>query len=111
MEIEFSTRKLQKICNSAREMRRKVGEHMARILQRRLAELHAADTLEDMRRLPGARCHELAGDRQGECSVDLVHPYRLIFVPDHDPVPTKPDGGLDRERVTRIRVTEIVDTH
>ncbi len=111
MEIEFSSRKLQKICNSAGEMWRKVGDRMARVLKRRLAELHAADTLEDMGRLPGARCHELGGDRKGECSVDLVHPYRLIFVPDHDPVPTKSDGGLDRERVTRIRVTEVVDTH
>jgi len=37
-------------------------------------------------------------------SVDLDHPHRLIFLPDHDPVPLLPDGGLDWSRVTAIMI-------
>ncbi len=57
------------------------------------------------------RCHELTGDRGGQLSIDLDHPYRLIFIPDHDPIPTRTEGGLDWNRVTRILILEIADTH
>lgn len=111
MEITFTSRKLQKVCNSAKEMQTKFGKPLTERLQQRLAELKAADTLEDMRRLPPARCHELSQDRKGQLAVDLVQPKRLIFEPDHNPVPRKPDGGLDWPRITRIRVIEIIDYH
>lgn len=65
------------------------------VIRRRLDDMDAAGTLEDMRHLPG-RCHELRSDRDGQLSLDLVHPQRLIFPPADKPVPTKPDGGLDR---------------
>ncbi len=87
------------------------GKPLAERLQQRLAELRAADTLEDIRRLPPARCHELSQNRQGQLAVDLVQPKRLIFEPDHNPMPRKPDGGLDWPHVTRIRVIEIIDYH
>lgn len=111
MEITFISRKLQKVCNSEKEMRARFGKPLAERLQQRLAELRAADTLDDIRRLPPARCHELSQNRKGQLAVDLVHPKRLIFEPDHNPVPRKPDGGLDWSHVTRIRVIEIIDYH
>jgi len=76
-----------------------------------LNELAAAETLEDMRQLPGARCHELAGDLTGQLAVDLAHPYRLVFSPDHDPLPTKDDGGLNWPEVTAICIESVVDYH
>ncbi len=111
MEISFASRNLQKACNSQKEMRRKFGKATADKLQQRLAELMAAGTLDDVMRLPSARCHQLSHDRKGHLAVDLVNPKRLIFVPDHNPVPTKPDGGLDWTKVTRITVKQIVDYH
>ena len=111
MEISFASRNLLKACNSQKEMRREFGKAIADKLQQRLAELMAAGTLDDVRRLPSARCHQLSQDRKGQLAVDLVNPKRLIFVPDHNPVPTKPDGGLDWAKVTRITVKEIVDYH
>jgi len=111
VEIAFISRKLQKVCNSAKEMRAKFGNPLAERLQQQLAELKAADTLEDIRRLPSARCHELSQDRKGQLAVDVVQPKRLIFKPDHNPVPRKPDGGLDWPHVTRIRAIEIIDYH
>jgi hypothetical protein len=44
-------------------------------------------------------------------SVDVKHPYRLLMVPDYAETPRKPDGGLDWAGITKVIVTEIVDTH
>jgi proteic killer suppression protein len=111
MKILFASRKMEKLCNSAKEMRAKLGARNAMALQQRLSEIRAAESLDDLGRFPGARCHELKGNRQGQLAVDLVHPKRLIFEPDHDPTPAKPDGGLDWKKVTRALVLEIVDYH
>ena len=111
MEVSFATRKLQKICNSQKEMRSEFGTRCADRLAQRLAELRAAVALEDMRNLSGARCHELTGDRKGQLAVDLLHPKRMVFVPDHDPRPQKEDGGLDWSAVSQIAIVEIVDYH
>ncbi|MCY2989706.1 MAG: killer suppression protein [Planctomycetota bacterium] len=111
MEVRFASRKIQKLCNSDKEMRAKLGPRGAERLQQRLLELQAATPLEDLRHLPGPRCHELAQDRKGQLAVELVHPQRLIFEPASDPVPTKADGGLDWPRVTAVVIVEIVDYH
>ena len=50
-------------------------------------------------------------DRKDEFAVDLVHPYRLVFRPDHDPVPRKDDGGIELEAITAIEIVEVVDYH
>ena len=111
MEISFTTRKMQKLCNSEKEMQAKLGSRTAERLRRRLVELKAADSLEDIPRVPPVRCHELGQDRKGQLAIDLVHPKRLIFEPGHDPVPKKDDGGLDWSMVTTIVVLEIGDYH
>ncbi len=80
-------------------------------IQRRLDELKAAECLEDLRNLPAAKCHELDADRDGQLSVRVEHPKRLIFVPNHDPIPVGRSGGLDWQQVTRVLVIEIVDYH
>ena len=76
-----------------------------------MAELSAADTLAVVGKLPAARLHALKGDRKGQYAVDVKHPFRLIFEPTHDPIPTKDDGGVDLEKVTRIRVLTVEDYH
>jgi proteic killer suppression protein len=111
MEISFTNAKLEKLCNSAKKLRAKYGARMADLIQRRLLELSAAESLEIMKALPGARCHELKQNRAGQLAVDLVHPQRLVFEPDHDPVPAKDDGGLSWAEVTKILVVEISDYH
>ncbi len=111
MDVSFSTAKLAKICNSEKKLRGEHGPRMAALIQQRLAELRAADTLEDMRSLPGARCHELKGDLAGHLAVDLVHPDRLVFKPDHDPIPVKDDGGINWDEITAVEVIGMRDYH
>ena len=77
----------------------------------RLNELAAADSLRDISHLPPPRLHELSGNRAGQFSVDLDHPYRLLFIPAHDPVPVLENGGIDKSQVTEVEIIGIVDTH
>jgi len=59
-----------------------------------------------------ARCHPLRGNLKGLYAVDLIHPYRLLFKPDHEPLPLLNDGGLDITKVTQIIITELkIDYH
>lgn len=111
MDILFRTSKLAKVCNSKAHREQLYGAKRATLLGRRLDDFRAADCLADISRLPPARCHELKGDRDGQISVDLDHPYRLLFTVVNDPVPLKPDGGLDWSNVTAIKIIGVEDTH
>jgi len=111
MDILFKTNKLQKECNDHKALIRTHGPLRAKLIRRRLDELRAADSLEDMKHLPQARCHELKGNKAGQLSLDLNHPYRLIFRPANEPMPQKPDGGLNWIKVTTIEIIGLEDTH
>ena len=102
---------MQKLCSVSREAQRHLGARRGRRLQQRMMELKAATSLEDISRLPPARCHELTGNRKGQLSVDLEHPYRLLFIPANNPIPETEDGGLDWSEVTEIEIIGVVDTH
>jgi len=84
---------------------------MARKLQQRLMELKAASCLADISKVLLVRCHLLSGNREGQLSVDLEHPYRLLFIPANDPIPFTQGEGLDWTKVTEIEIIEITDTH
>ena len=111
MDITFHSKKLQKVCSREKEMLKTHGKRRARKLMQRLMELQAADHLAQIPNTPPPRCHELSGNMKGIFSVDLEHPWRLLFVPTHKPAPRKSDGGIDLEKVTEIVVIGIEDTH
>ena len=110
MDILFKERKLEKQCNRQQELVRAHGARRAQLIRARLDSLKAASNLLEIRNLPG-RLHELTGDRKGQLSLDLDHPYRLILQPAHDPVPLNGDGGLDWSRVNAVKILGIQDTH
>jgi len=96
--------------NDMKRLVRKHNAQRAKLIRRRLDDLRAVQFLDVMRNLPG-RCHELKGDRAGQLSVDLDGPYRLLFRPAHEPLPIKPDGGLNWSQVAAVIVVGVVDTH
>jgi len=110
LDISFRNAKLKKQFNEGKQLGRIHGQRMAKLIKIRMSELRAASTLDDLRTGPG-RYHELKGDHKWQISADLEHPYRLIFKPSHNTVPTKPDGGLDWKQVMAIEVIGIEDTH
>jgi proteic killer suppression protein len=107
----FASEKLRKILSGEKEIVRKYGAARGKALVRRMSELRSAANLEAMRTLPQAKCHELKQNRKGQLAVDLAHPYRLILEPANDPLPTKPDGGLNWSAVTAIKIIEVTDYH
>ena len=111
MEISFRNRKHAKVFSSERTLRREYRARAARIIMIRLAVLLDAETLSEVPATPPDRMHQLTGNRDEQYAVYLVHPYRLVFVPAHDPLPRKEDGGIDLEQVTAITVMEVVDYH
>ncbi len=111
MVILFKTAKLEKECNNENLLVKRFGALRAKLLKRRLNELQAATSLDVLRCLTQVRCHELKGNRKGQLSVDLDYPYRLVFEPANNPIPKKPDGGLDWNKVTMVRIIGVEDTH
>jgi proteic killer suppression protein len=109
MEVTFDDADLAKAFWNARELRKKHGAVRARRIQQRLEALAAAETLAAMRSAPG-RCHELHGDRAGQLSLDLDHPYGLLLRPAGDLDPG-PGGGLDWSAVRAVVVIGVEDTH
>lgn len=111
MDITFRTRTLEKIFNSEKKLKIKYRDPMARTIMLRLSTLRNAQTLKEVPTTRPARRHQLVGRRKRQYAVDLVHPYRLIFRPDHEPLPYKDDGGIDTSQVTAIVILEVVDYH
>lgn len=71
---------------------------MARKIQLRIDQISATLTVEELIRYHIGRCHPLHGDRNGQYAMDLVHPYRLVFV----------KYGID---IQIAEIQEIVDYH
>jgi len=106
MEITFKTSKLAKSVESPRAIQKNYGTR-AKLINQRKSELEAAKTLDTMRSIPAANCHELSGNHRGELAVDISPNHRIIFEPNHNPIPKKPDSGLDWTQITKIIINTI----
>ena len=78
--ITYKNKTIEKICTDAKISDRTYGNKMSEKIQMRIGELEAADTVEEMIKYRIGRCHPLTNNRKGQYAVDLVHPYRLVFV-------------------------------
>lgn len=113
MQISFKNTKLEKELTQQQKLVTTYGPNQAKKIALRMMELRAAATLYDFWPPYSGppRCHELTGNKKGQLSVDIVHPYRLLFEPEHTPFPEREEGGLDWSQVTQIKITGIEDTH
>ena len=80
LEITYKTHKLEKVCTDASMARKEYGLEMAQKITQRINELRAADSVDMLVQFQLGRCHPLKGDRLGQFAMDLVHPYRLVFI-------------------------------
>jgi len=113
MELTFANNKLRKQMNQGKAMVKAYGPIQAKRLQIVLTSLRAAPNL-GIFAPPYSkpnRCHELKGNLKGQLSVNLIHPYRLLFEPLNEPLPMRPEGGLDWHAVTAINIKGVEDTH
>ena len=92
------------------KMLKEFGKLRATKIRARLTQLKFANTLEDVRFLPG-NYHELIGDRKGQWACDLDQPYRLIFEPHEDPIPTNEHNQYIWIDILGVEIIEIVNYH
>ena len=113
MDISFASKKLRKQLNEEREMQKSFGEKRSKRLKIVLTALRAAPNLGVLAPpySPPHRCHELTGNRKGTFSIDLDGPYRLVMRPASDPLPQRPEGGLDWNAVAAVKILGIENTH
>lgn len=110
MKISYKSNKLEKQLTDPKKMNKEFGV-MAKKVNQRMKDLAGVETLADMRNIPASRCHELSEDKKGLLAVDVSGNYRLLFEPDHTPLPEKDDGGLDWLQVSKIKIIAVEDYH
>lgn len=110
MKISFKSNKLARSLTEAKEIQKAFGL-MAKKVNQRMKEISASDNLEVLKSIPAAKCHELKLNRKGEFAVVISGNYRIIFIPDHHPVPVKDDSSIDCIRITDIQILGTEDYH
>ena len=63
-----------------RRFRKGVPNDIMKVANRKLTQLNAATTLDDLRTPPGNRLEGLNGDRAGQHSIRINDQWRLCFV-------------------------------
>lgn len=110
MKIDFKNNFLKKCANDDSFRLKKIGKINGKIYKQRLDELASSESLENIRYLPG-NYHELSQDRKGTWSVNLEQPYRLIFEPQENPIPTDNFGKYIWGEIKAVTILNIVDYH
>ena len=110
MEITFVNKRLEKCAINKGKCERQMEKIRSELYLRRIANLAAAETLEDVRFLPG-HYHELSGSRKGQWACDLDQPYRLIFRPHEDPIPQDENHCYVWAEIISVEIIEIADYH
>ena len=111
MLLIFAHTKLEKEFGDARELQRNRGKPRAEKIQLRISQLRAAAHLGQLRPPTPGHFHALHEDKAGWIACDLDGPYRLIFEPDQNPIPTLPAGGLDWTQVIQVRILGVLNYH
>lgn len=96
--ITYKNKRLEKVCTNFSEATRKYGINIAEKIHLRINEISSAPNIELMIQHHIGRCHMLTGNREGQYSVDLAQPYRLIFI-------------VNGEEVQIAEIIEITDYH
>lgn len=110
MEVTYKNSTLRKYAEDEKFSIRKLGAIRSDLYIRRIGDLMAQETLEGTRYLPG-HFHELTGNRKGQWACDLDQPYRLIFEPHEDPIPTNSSGQYIWCEIKGVEIQEIDNYH
>jgi len=113
MQVNYKNDKLQQLLNSLKELSRKFGEKTAKKLIVRRDLLSAVNHLGEVPHTPPVSCHELKGDKKGQFSIyaDKKSGVRIVFIPDHDPIPVKEDTGIALNLVTEVEIIFVGNYH
>ena len=74
----FKDRVTKELCRTGYS--RRLGPGLSRVSRRKLAQIHFATRLEDLRVPPGNRLESLRGDRAGQYSIRVNDQWWICFV-------------------------------
>ncbi|WP_129664545.1 type II toxin-antitoxin system RelE/ParE family toxin [Phytoactinopolyspora endophytica] len=101
VDLRYSDNRVERLCTDEKVMRKEVGFEVAKALKKRLAELRAANALEDLRHGVG-RWEHLTGDRGRQWSARVSANWRLIVEPITDDGSTTLVVNLEDYQTTAI---------
>ena len=110
MDLTYKNNQLRKYAEDAKFSVRKLGPKRSKLYLERIGDLMAAETLEDVRYLPG-RYHELKDNKKGQWACDLDQPYRLLFKPHKNPIPTNENGQYIWIEIEGVEIIDIENYH
>lgn len=108
VEIAFRTRELRDICEKEANAVDALGADAAGALKRRLADLRAATSIED---LVAGKPMALHGPDEERMSVPLTENCRLVLSANHRHHPRLEDGNVNWSQVRRVKVERIERPH
>lgn len=79
MEVQFKNRNLKKQYEDYSKAQQEFGQQVGRRYIQRINIIKRAKDIEELKQLPGLRCHQLKGKHKGKWAVKLTRFYRLIF--------------------------------
>lgn len=103
MDFTFETKKLREVCEDADAAKQQFGEMISGHLKSTLADLAAAETLEEFSTLFGVP----VGEADGAFFCDLTGGVTLSAMQGHKTQPTSADGTLDLREVRRIKILSL----
>ena len=104
MELTYKSEKLKNICenpNYNKYLVKDYGIEVAKNLPKRINQLKAFDSLNDVPVNPPFRRHKLTGNKKNEFAVDITRQYRLVF--------TQKDNNIIIEDLREIKSIEIME--
>ena len=96
MNISFQNKKLERLLANQSKLSKELGPLRAKLFLKRLGTLVNAITV---------------ADQKGQWACDLDQPYRLIFEPHEDPIPTDDSGRYVWLEIKGVEVIEITNYH
>ena len=111
MEVTFKDRKLERIIDDPRKLKKRFNEKVAKIIEKRINFLEEVENLGKIPTFPPTRLHLLKGDLKGKYAIDVTSQLRIVFEINQDPIPYRSDNSVDIDQVTKISVIGIYDYH
>jgi hypothetical protein len=102
LDLAFDTQLLRNLCESDQKAKQKLGRAVAEQLKRRVADLRAANTIDDL-----VASSPYALDGSASLAVELSDGWRVVFAANHTKVPVVGSGAIDWSAVNRIRIVAI----
>ena len=108
MELAFSSKDLRKVCEDSEVAETTLSTSAAIQLTHRLTDLRAAEHVGEL--LVGNP--RLSESKELECYlIDLADNFKLIIASNHAKTPTRQDGAVDWQHVSRIIILEITQNY